>query len=131
MTIFGTGIDLVEIKRFADVVDRFGERFLKRVFTESELAYCLSRPNFEMHLAARFAAKEAVSKALGTGWGSFSWRDIEVNNDPSGAPKVNLSGGAAKIFAESKGEGMLISISHTKDMAIAQAIIIKGKREEG
>lgn len=127
MAVSGVGIDLVEVSRIEEAVGRFGDRFLERVYTEDELAYCLERARPHVHLAARFAAKEAISKALGTGWRGFSWRDIEISNDELGAPRADLCGRAAKILAKSGGARVLLSISHTKDLAMAQVIIVSSK----
>jgi len=118
------GIDLVEVSRIAAMVDRHGDRFLERVFTPGERAYALeSRKRGEERLAARFAAKEAVLKALGTGWRSgIAWTDVEVVSLPSGAPELRLSGRAAEIARERGIERWLLSLSHTSVAAIASAI---------
>jgi len=117
------GIDLVECSRLAEVVQRHGERFLKRVFTPGELAYCRGRKREIEHLAGRFAAKEAVLKVLGTGWrGGIAWTDVEVANAPSGAPGVALSGRCREIADELGLSTILVSISHTATHAIASAI---------
>ncbi|HOX05980.1 MAG TPA: holo-ACP synthase [Planctomycetota bacterium] len=122
--ILGTGLDLVEVARIADLAERHGDRFLKRVFTEAELAYCLPRAARNTHLAGRFAAKEAVFKALGTGWSeTVSWKQIEVLPGPSGAPEVNLSRGARERFEAMGGRRLLVSITHTADLAAASATI--------
>ena len=93
--ILGHGIDLIECRRIEELAERHGERFLRRVFTEAELKYCLDRAHRWQHLAGRFAAKEAVLKALGTGWrGQIAWTDVEVTNDPLGRPTVRLDGDA-------------------------------------
>lgn len=119
--IEGVGIDIVEIDRIRCVVERWGDSFLDRVFTESELAYARLRKNLYHHLAARFAAKEAVGKALNTGWsGVFRWADIEVVNEPSGQPKVVLHGEVAELLA---GRHIVLSLSHSTQHVIATAII--------
>ncbi|HUS93177.1 MAG TPA: holo-ACP synthase [Phycisphaerae bacterium] len=117
------GVDLVDCARLAEVIERHGERFLSRVFTEAELAYCRGRKRQIEHLAGRFAAKEAVLKVLGTGWRrGISWRDIEVTNAPSGQPRVALSGECARV-AEGLGiRTVLVSISHISTHAIASAL---------
>jgi holo-[acyl-carrier protein] synthase len=116
------GIDLIEIKRVKKVKERWGKRFLERVYTPKELEYCLKKRYPENSLAGRFAAKEAVMKALGTGLSSgVSWREIEILNDKKGKPEVALYGKTKKILGKRK---VLISISHTKEDAIAQAVII-------
>jgi holo-[acyl-carrier protein] synthase len=110
------GVDLIEVDRIASVLARHGERFLGRVFTERERAYCRCRPP---ELAARFAAKEAVAKALGTGIGAVEWREIEVVRGPSGAPGLELHG-RARAQAERLGLGRpLLSLAHTREHAIA------------
>ena len=95
MSVLGIGVDMVEIERIQHSLDRFGERFMKRVFTEGEIAYCISMKFPARHFAARFAAKEAVSKAFGTGIGkAMGWRDIDVHKKKSGEPFLVLHGGA-------------------------------------
>ena len=116
------GIDLIEIKRVKKVKERWGKRFLERVYTPKELEYCLKKKYPEGSLAGRFAAKEAVMKALGTGLSSgVSWKDIEIINDRKGKPEVFLCGKTKKLLGKKR---VLISISHTKEDAIAQAMII-------
>ena len=114
------GVDLVEIDRVERVLTRYGHVFLNRVFTLYEVAYCRGRSH---ELAARFAAKEAVLKVLGTGWrNGIRWTDIEVRNEPSGQPVVRLSGECRRL-ADQLGLGrILISISHIETHAIASAI---------
>ena len=110
------GVDLIEVRRVAQAVDRYGDRFLARCFTDAELAYCGRRAP---ELAGRFAAKEAAAKALGTGIGAVGWLEIEVVRAASGAPTLALHG-AARELAGSLGLGqVLISISHTREHAIA------------
>jgi len=122
--ILGTGLDLVEVARIADLAERHGERFLKRVFTDAELEYCLPRAARNVHLAGRFAAKEAVFKALGTGWSEkVSWKQIEVLPGASGAPEATLSRGARAQLESMGGKRVLISITHTASHAAATAII--------
>jgi len=122
--ILGTGLDLVEVARIAGLVERHGERFLQRVFTQAELDYCLPRAAREAHLAGRFAAKEAVFKALGTGWSeTVSWKQVEVLAGESGAPEARLSGGAAERLAALGGKRVHVSITHDGRMAAASAII--------
>ena len=112
------------------MVQRFGQRFLNRVYTEAEINYCMGRPDPAPHLAARFAAKEAVMKALAAGWGSgVRFKEIEVEKGEAGAPKIRLHGGAL-ARAQSLEVGQVhISLSHEGDMALAQAVAIgkKGK----
>jgi len=117
------GIDMVECQRLAEMIDRYGDRFLVRVFTPGELAYCSGRRRRVEHLAGRFAAKEAVLKVLGTGWtGGIRWTDVEVINEPSGQPRVRLAGRCREI-ADAKGLGEVrVSISHITTHAIASAV---------
>ena len=123
MSVTGHGIDMVDCARLAEAIGRHGERFLKRVFTATELDYCLGKRRELEHLAGRFAAKEAVLKALGTGWrGGVNWTDIEVFNEPSGQPRVKLTGRCREIVEE-KGLGeILVSISHIETHAVASAV---------
>jgi holo-[acyl-carrier protein] synthase len=124
MSIIGLGIDLVDCARIENSIERFGDRFLKRVFTEGEIAYSQSMKFPARHLAARFAAKEALSKAFGTGIGkSMGWRDLDVQKKDSGEPFVVLSGGA-KQMAEARGVAQVwISLSHTEASAMATIIL--------
>ena len=123
MNVVAHGVDLVDCKRIAESIERFGDRFLTRVFTERELAYCRGRKRELEHLAGRFAAKEAVLKVLGTGWsGGISWTDIEVVNTASGKPEVTLTGRCREIADEQGLSSILISISHIETHAIASAI---------
>ncbi len=110
------GVDIIETERVAQSIDRFGDRFLNRVYTEQELAYCNGRIS---SLAARWAAKEAVGKALGTGIGDVSWQEIEVVNNAKQCPSIRLTGAAAKLAAQMDLAGFAISISHAKDYAVA------------
>jgi holo-[acyl-carrier protein] synthase len=113
------GVDLVEVARIAELLGAYDERFRRRVFTEAELVVCGDRPE---RLAARFAAKEAVSKALGTGIGRVRWRDIEVLRGPTGEPELVLSGAAAKVAAELGLRRWAISLSHAGGQAIALVV---------
>jgi holo-[acyl-carrier protein] synthase len=125
MTLLGHGIDIVETKRIAESLERFGERFLHRVFREGEVAYAQSMKHPHLHLAARFAAKEAISKAFGTGIGAeMGWRDLEIVREPSGLPRVQLHD-RAQAFAEKRGVTAIhVSLSHTADYAAASAVIL-------
>lgn len=116
-----TGIDLVEIERLKQTIEHYGERFLKRVFTEKELAEV---GNNTASLAARFAAKEAVAKALGTGIGIIGWREIEVQRGPAREPLLFLSGAAHELSTEFGLTNWSISLSHTRTHAIAVAVAI-------
>jgi holo-[acyl-carrier protein] synthase len=124
MPLIGHGIDLVEIERIRHLHDEHRKHFLDRVFTPAEQQYCAQNPKryFE-HLAARFAAKEAVLKALGTGWrGGIAWTDIEVIRDPAGRPGIHLTGESAKIAAQLGIKRWLLSITHIRSHAMASAI---------
>jgi holo-[acyl-carrier protein] synthase len=125
MRVYGIGVDLVETERIRGSVERFGERFLQRIFVESEVAYCRAMKDPALHLAARFAAKEALSKAFRTGIGSrIGWRDLEIVRQPPGPPSVMLHGGA-KLLADQLGViDVQVSLSHTRIAAAASAIII-------
>jgi holo-[acyl-carrier protein] synthase len=127
MRVFGIGIDVVEVARIASAIERHGEPFLAKIFTTAERAYCESRKQSAMHYAARFAAKEAVSKALGTGiGGDAGLHDLEVIHDAKGAPKIRLSG-AAEAFAQEHGiTEIQISLTHASDYAAANAIALCG-----
>jgi holo-[acyl-carrier protein] synthase len=117
----GLGVDVVEIARVQGVVDEWGDHFLHKIFTEGEIAYARSKKNSVQHLAARFAVKEAVAKALATGWqGGFRWKDIEVGNDANGKPTVTLSGGIRTRLA---GANIHISISHSDTVVVGVAIL--------
>jgi holo-[acyl-carrier protein] synthase len=125
MRVFGIGIDVVEVERIASAIARHGEPFLTRLFTPAEREYCESRKLPAMHFAARFAAKEAVSKSLGTGiGGNAGWLDMEVINNPAGAPAIHLSGAAEAFAREQKITEIQISISHAREYAAANAIAL-------
>ncbi|HDZ20039.1 MAG TPA: holo-[acyl-carrier-protein] synthase [Phycisphaerae bacterium] len=127
MNDFSHGIDMVECARLLGSINRHGERFLQRVFTQAELDYCLGRKREIEHLAGRFAAKEAVLKVLGTGWtNGISWTDIEVLNESSGRPRVYLTGRCRQIADELGLTDIQISISHIATHAIASAIGVAG-----
>jgi holo-[acyl-carrier protein] synthase len=122
--IIAIGIDLIEISRIADVFARQGERFARRVFTEAEIEYCEARASRFASYAARFAAKEAAMKALGTGWaGGLSWRDIEVIGDDRGAPSLKLRGRALERLSEIKATKAHLSLTHSNDLAMAEVIL--------
>ena len=120
MSLLGLGIDMIETERIDRSIERFGVKFMQRVFTPGEIAYCQSMKFPGRHFAARFAAKEALSKAFGTGIGKMmGWRDIDVHKKESGEPFVVLSGGA-KVLAKERGvRTVLISLSHTHQHAVA------------
>jgi holo-[acyl-carrier protein] synthase len=122
--IVGTGIDLAEVPRIAETLERFGERFLRRVFTEGERRYCDSKANRVERYAARFAAKEAAMKAIGTGWNhGVAFRDIEVCRQPGGRPTLAFHGKAAEFSAKLGTARISLSLSHTAQYAIAQVIL--------
>jgi holo-[acyl-carrier protein] synthase len=121
--IVGHGIDLVPVARIAEMIADHGERFLTRVFTPGELAYCNDRKGRDQHLAARFAMKEAVLKAIGTGWRSgIAWADVETVLLPSGQPTVALHGEAARVARELGATAWHVSITHADGRAMASAI---------
>jgi holo-[acyl-carrier protein] synthase len=122
--IVGTGVDITEVARIKAAVERFGERFLRRVFTPEEVRYALSKANTAERLAARFAAKEAAMKAIGTGLRhGVTWHDVEVVRLPGGRPTLKLTGKAAE-FAERLGcKRIHLSLSHTQEQAIAHVIL--------
>ena len=125
MELKGIGVDLVRIPRLRQVVDRWQERFLRRVFTEAELAYCFKRRDPIPHLAARFAAKEAALKALGTGLSmGISWRELEVRRERGEAPQMILSGRCRAIGEAKGGRRVLLSITHDGEYALAQAMLV-------
>jgi holo-[acyl-carrier protein] synthase len=122
--IVGTGIDIAEVPRIAQTIARHGNRFLQRVFTEGEIRYCDSKANRIERYAARFAAKEAGMKALGTGWSrGVRWRDIEVSRQPGGRPTIVFHGNAAEFAAQLGAIHVALSLSHTTEQAIAQVIL--------
>jgi holo-[acyl-carrier protein] synthase len=122
--IVGTGIDIAEVPRIAESIERFGERFLRRVFTEGEIQYCDSKANRSERYAARFAAKEAAMKALGTGWNrGVRWRDIEVFRQPGSRPTIKFHGVAAEFASKLGTKNIALSLSHTLEHAIAHVIL--------
>jgi holo-[acyl-carrier protein] synthase len=124
MSILGIGVDLVECARIQHSLDRFGERFLQRIFTAGEIEYSRSMKYPARHLAARFAAKEALSKAFGTGIGkSMSWKDIDVHRKLSGEPFVVLEGGAKQLAVDRSVDKIWISLSHTENHAVATIVL--------
>ena len=122
--ILGVGIDIIEVARIQSSHERFGERFLNRILHPNEIGYCLSHRVPAPFLAARFAAKEAISKAFGTGIGAqLGWHDMEVARKESGEPFVILHGGGKDLLAARKAKSLLISLSHTQAHAAAIAIL--------
>jgi holo-[acyl-carrier protein] synthase len=121
--IIGIGTDIIECLRIAQMIERHGELFITRVYTPHEIQYCQSRKMATQHFAGRWAAKEAVLKALGTGWRKgISWRDVEIRNEPGGNPTVALRGGARDVVEELGITQMLVSISHCRSHATAYAL---------
>ena len=124
MGIIGLGVDATDLPRVRDVFARYGERFLRRVFTDVEIAYCTRQRDPIPSLAGRFAAKEAAMKALGTGHSrGVLWRDIEVFRQ-GGPPQLRLSGGAARRFEAMGGRRSLLTITHSEGLALAQVLIL-------
>jgi holo-[acyl-carrier protein] synthase len=122
--ILGIGIDIIEVERIKSSFEKFGDRFLQRLLLPDEIAYCLSYKHPAPHLAARFAAKEAVSKAFGAGIGSqISWQDIEVRRKDSGEPFVALHGKGLELLTRRGGKVVHISLSHTNNYATAIAVM--------
>ncbi|TWT48679.1 holo-ACP synthase [Botrimarina hoheduenensis] len=123
MAILGIGTDIIECLRIAQLIERHGELFIARVYTEHEIAYCSARKAAMQHYAGRWAAKEAVLKALGTGWvRGIGWRDVEVRHAPGGAPLAHLQGGARDVMVNAGIERIHLSISHCRSHATAYAI---------
>lgn len=119
--IRGVGVDIVEVKRVQDTIERWGDRFLQKVFTDREIQYCRAKKNPFPHFAARFAAKEAVGKALATGWsGGFRWKDVEIENEQSGKPNVLVHEHVRTLLAGSR---IFLSLSHTTTTVVACAVI--------
>ncbi|MBU6399411.1 MAG: holo-ACP synthase [Verrucomicrobia bacterium] len=122
--ILGVGIDLVEVGRIERSLARFGDRFLRRILAPAEAAYCRSLPWPATHVAVRFAAKEAISKAFGTGIGrSLGWQDMEIRREPSGQPTVVLHGPGRKLLDQRGGRVVHVSLSHTAHHATAIAVL--------
>jgi holo-[acyl-carrier protein] synthase len=124
MNIIGIGLDATDIPRVAEVFERYGDRFLRRVFTEGEIAYCTRRRNPVPHLAGRFAAKEAAMKALGTGHSQgVLWKDIEVIRG-GGPPRLQFHGGAERRAASMRVRRSLVTITHSDSLALAQVLLL-------
>jgi holo-[acyl-carrier protein] synthase len=122
--IIGLGIDATDISRIAGTLARYGDRFMHRIFTDGEVAYCTRRRLPAVHFAGRFAAKEAAMKALGTGHTqNVLWRDVEVVRH-GGPPQLRLHGGAARRFQAIGGRSSLLTITHSDELAIAQVLIL-------
>ena len=122
--IVGSGIDLCEVPRIEQAIARYGKKFLERIFTDREIAYADRKANRSERYAARFAAKEAGMKALGTGWtGGIAWRDFEVANLPSGRPTLRFHGKAAEIAEKMGVRNIALSLTHTREQAMAVVIL--------
>ncbi len=120
--IFGIGIDIIEIERIKESIEKYDKAFLNKIFTQTELDYCLSKKNKYQHFAARFAAKEAIAKALATGWSKgFRWKDIDIYNEKSGMPNVRLHGNLENFLGKEK--SLKITMSHSKNYVTCFAII--------
>jgi holo-[acyl-carrier protein] synthase len=131
MSVLGIGVDLVECARIQHSLDRFGERFLHRVFTDGEIEYSMSMKFPARHLAARFAGKEAVAKAFGTGIGkAMGWRNIDIHKKPSGEPIIIFSGPAQELATERGVTSPFITLSHTDQNAIA-VVVLEGNSPGG
>jgi holo-[acyl-carrier protein] synthase len=125
MQIIGTGLDATDIERIADAIERFGDRFIARIFTDGEIAYCRRKRDFASSFAARFAAKEAAMKALGTGHSrGVYWKGIEVVRR-SGPPRLEFHGGAAARFAALGATGSQLTITHSRDLALAHVLLLR------
>jgi len=122
MNVYGIGTDIVECDRIAKMIDKHDEMFIKRVYTPKEIEYCAARKSATQHYAGRWAAKEAILKAMGTGWAKgVAWTDIEIRNEMGGAPKVRLGGGARELCEKKGITDILVSISHCESYATAHA----------
>lgn len=122
--IVGMGVDVVEIRRIRSVIDRQPDRFLRRVFTAREQEYCRAHRDPAPHYAARFAAKEALFKALGTGWAKgVTWLDVEVERNDAGAPRLRLQGEAQRVAGSLQVRRAHLSVSHGEDSAVAVVIL--------
>jgi len=125
--VLGLGIDVVETERLDELMKKSGEAFKKRVFTQAEIDWCEKMANPLLHFAARFAAKEAASKALGTGIaGGVSWHDLEVVREEDSAPRLVLHGGAQKVASDLGIQRILLSLTHTDSYAAASAVAVGG-----
>lgn len=122
--VIGIGIDIIEIERIKNSIERFGNSFLNKIYTQNELDYCLAKHNKYQHLAARFAAKEAIYKAVATGWEKdATWKSMEITNEPNGLPVVTFFGKLKAFLSDDK--DIKISISHSDNYVTCVAIIYK------
>jgi len=128
MEIIGIGTDITECLRIARMIERHGDLFINRVYTSEEIRYCQNRKRSTQHFTGRWAAKEAILKALGTGWRrGISWRDIEIRNEPGGKPVVAVQGGVRDVVEQLGVRKLLITISHCHTHATAFAVATGGK----
>ncbi len=128
MDIFGIGTDIVECLRIAQMIERHGELFITRVYTPHEIQYCQARKQATQHFAGRWAAKEAILKAVGTGWSKgIAWNDMEIRNEITGRPTVLIRGGTRDVFEELGVGPIMISISHCRSHATAYALAFSTK----
>jgi holo-[acyl-carrier protein] synthase len=122
--LIGTGVDLIEVERIAHSIERYGERFLRRVYTDHEIAYCRGRRGSAESFAARFAAKEAGAKALGTGISrGVTWNEFQVARNPGGRPVLELRGRAALLAKELGVHAIALSLTHTGSLAMATVVM--------
>lgn len=132
MQIVGTGVDIIEVSRIKQAAKKWSNKFLKRIFTDDELDYASGKSIPYQHLAARFAAKEAVLKAIGDSTiHRIEWKNVEILNDEHGRPLVNLSGQAKKIKQQKNISDIIISMSHTRTYAVANAILLINGAQKG
>jgi holo-[acyl-carrier protein] synthase len=130
-TIIGIGTDITECLRIARMIERHGELFIDRVYTPEEIKYCQSRKQATQHFTGRWAAKEAILKALGTGWRKgISWRDMEIRNEPGGKPVVALRGGLKDLVEQLGITDIHVTISHCRSHATATAVAVGKKKED-
>ena len=121
--IHGIGVDIIEIERIGKSIEQYGDAFLSKLFTQNEIAYCKGKKNPAQHFAARFAAKEAFSKAIATGWsGQFDWKHVEVMNEESGKPIIQLSGALAEVWNDYT---IFLSLSHSDTSVVAFVVLEK------
>jgi len=122
--IVGSGIDIIEVERMRKTISRWGDRLLRRLFTDKEIDYSKKRMDSAQHLAARFCAKEALIKATGGGWEKgMRWTDVEILNDKNGKPEVRIYGPARRLLSKARVSKVMVSMSHTRDYAVASAIL--------
>jgi holo-[acyl-carrier protein] synthase len=127
MSIYGLGTDIIECARIAKVIERHGDLFLRRIFTPYEIDYCNGKKRSTEHYAGRWAAKEAIFKALGTGWrGKVQWTDFEIRRDDLGRPVVHVGGTSKDFLIEEKITDILVSLSHCREYATATAVAVRG-----